>query len=103
MTEWIQAHLHQGGILGAIAVALYFLVKWFLKREIKRWDDKLSDHETRIRAMESGRVTHDDIDELRMSLMATITNSNTMLSKRMDDVRDDIARLTQFLLGGGRR
>lgn len=103
--DWINEHIQQGGILGAIAVGLFFLVKWFFKRELRRLEEvraaderRFADHETRLRIMEANRITQDHIDELRMSLMATITNAHTMLTKRMDDVRGDIATLTKFLL-----
>lgn len=97
--DWINDHLQEGGILGGIALLLFLAVKWFFKREFKRWEDRLADQETRIRAIEANRVTTAHIDELRMSFMATLTNSHSMLDKRMDDVREDIARLTQHLLG----
>lgn len=99
MTEWIQAHIQEGGILGAIAAALFFLVKWFIKQELRRLKEERADHETRLRALEANRVTPAHIDELRMSFMATLTNSHNMLDKRMDDVRSDIANLTKYLLG----
>lgn len=105
MSDWVQSHLQEGGILGAIALGLFVLVKWFAKRDMQRSENersserkRLDDHESRIRAMEANRVTHAHIDELRMSFMATITNAHSMLDKRMDDVRADIARLTAYLL-----
>lgn len=66
MNEWIQAHWPEGGL-----IALGFaLVKWLLGREIKRIEKRDSDHEERLRKLEEKRITQDDIDELRMSLMA---------------------------------
>lgn len=106
MNEWIQAHLQQGGFLGAIAIGLFYLVKLLFKREAKRWDEDretrrkgFEDHENRIRAMEANRVTRSDMDELRMSLMASINLVHTDLSRSMNAVQSDVRLLTDHLLG----
>jgi hypothetical protein len=46
------------------------IMTWLGKREVRRVDD----HDIRIRTLESNRVTHDDIDELRQSLTASMVN-----------------------------
>lgn len=55
---------HQGGLV-ATAIGLVLLVlQWLLKREIKRRDDTVDDHEERLRDIEADRATKSDISGL---------------------------------------
>lgn len=64
--------------------------------------ERLEDHEIRMRKIEDGRVTQATIDELRMSLMATVTNSHNMLDKMLDkrfeDVHESLSHLMQLIV-----
>jgi len=93
--EWINAHLPEGGFIAAGFV----LLKWLLGREIRRVDRNQEDHEERLRKLEESKITRSNLDELRMSLMATITGSHEMLQHRINDLRDGISTLTDHLLG----
>lgn len=110
MDDWFQSHIQQGGFLGILALCLYTLVRWLFKREVERWEKdreaekkRVDDHESRLRDVESDRVTKENFDELRESMMATYTNAHQMLERRIDetrkDIREDISWIKNFLIG----
>jgi hypothetical protein len=72
-------------LLGAWAT----LLTWLGTRAVGRLDD----HETRLRAVETDRVTHNDIDELRQSLTASIVNVGARAENNMRDMREDRASM----------
>lgn len=55
----------------------------------KRAADHVDDHEIRIRTLETNRVTHADIDELRQSLTASIVNACERLEKQGRETREE--------------
>lgn len=96
MNEWLQAHWPTGGLLAAG----FALIKWLLSREIKRMDTTKSDHEERLRKLEESRVTRPDMDELRMSLMASMHLVHSDLTRTLNAVQADVRVLTEHLLKG---
>lgn len=67
--------------IGAVLIAMFV---WLVKREIKRVDDTLHEHAGKIGELQLNRVTKDDMDELRASLTATVTNGFQLLDRRVD-------------------
>lgn len=94
MHEWIQAHLPEGGFIAAG----FMLLKWLLGREIKRMDQRAEDQEKRLRDIEHSRVTRADMDELRMSLMASMNLVHADLTRSMNSMQADVRLLTEHLL-----
>lgn len=58
------------------------LLTWLGRRETHRIDE----HDIRLRALESDRVTHDDIDELRQSFMASLLNLGERIETQARDM-----------------
>lgn len=59
---------HRTGIVAACVAAVLAVVQWLLKREIKRRDDAVDDHELRLRAIENDRATKTDISGIYQTL-----------------------------------
>ena len=76
------------------------LLKWLMRREIDHFDNAKSDHESRIRKLEETRVTHDDFDELRSSLMASMHLVHSDITQTMSAIQSDMRVLTAHLLKG---
>lgn len=83
---WLEQHIVEiliAGLLGLIA--------WNLRRFVATQDS----HGRRIVELETGRVSREDFDELRHSLMATATQNQMRTEERLD-------RIWQHLAGGTR-
>ena len=74
-------------------------VKWLVGREIDSKEDELADHEERLRRLEDSRVTRNDMDELRLSLMASIANMGERAEKisnqRHEENRETLSHVLQ--------
>lgn len=59
---------HSTGILATLVGLVIVVIQWLLKREIKRRDDAVADHELRLRVVESDRATKTDISGIYKTL-----------------------------------
>lgn len=62
---------HSTSLLATATAGVLLVLQWLLKREIKRRDEAVADHEVRLRDIESDFATKDDISGVyrRMDLM----------------------------------
>lgn len=79
MSSWFWNHLPEGVILGLLAIARYLGL-----RAINRIDNIADKHEERLRNLETNHITHDDFDELRSSMTASMTNMSNRLERSLD-------------------
>ncbi len=75
--NWLSQHL-----IEVLMATLLALIAWQLKRFISTQDS----HASRIGELEKDRVTRDHIDELRSSLMATISQNHERTESRLDRI-----------------
>ena len=69
-------------LVGSLIGSYLALLTWLGKRAVVRIDD----HEIRLRAVETDRVTHRDIDELRQSLTASVVHACNRIEENLNNV-----------------
>jgi hypothetical protein len=82
MAPWLAQHLVELLIAGLLGLAIY---------NLRRLVTEQDDHGKRITALETNRVTRDDFDELRSSLMATATQNHERVEQRLDRILERLA------------
>jgi hypothetical protein len=75
MSTWLSQHLVE-----LLIATLLAIIAWSIRRFVTIVDS----HEIRITALERDGVTRDQIDELRHSLMATMTQNHERTEQRLD-------------------
>lgn len=100
--EWVITNLPEG-----LIVFISALLAWLGKRVVKRLDTDieghgltLAKHAERFAQLETKRVTTDDIDELRGSMNATVTNAFEMLDRNIERRHAENIADRQHLLQG---
>ncbi len=86
MLDWLDQHGIEALIAGLLTV-----IAFGFRRFAAAQDKNTAD----IAELQKNRVTRDDFDELRSSLMATATQNHNRLEERLD-------RIWQHLSGGAR-
>lgn len=55
---------HRGGIWSSLVGFALLILQWMFRREIRRRDEAVADHEARLRIIENDRATKSDISGL---------------------------------------
>jgi hypothetical protein len=74
---WFESHVPE-----SLMAAFFAAVGWWVQRKIARADAL----EDRIQALERDKVTKADVEELRESMVASITNSFARVESRTDEI-----------------
>lgn len=83
MAPWLAQHLVELLIASLVGLAVY---------NLRRLVTSQDDHDRRIVALETDRITRDDFDELRHSLTATAANNQTRVEQRLDRIMERLAQ-----------
>jgi hypothetical protein len=84
--DWLLDHLPE-----SLATAFFSVLGWWMQRKLARADAL----EARVVALERDKVTKENIDELRESVVQQIANNQTRTEDRLE-------RIWQHLAGGER-
>lgn len=101
LREFLTQHWPEG-----LIAAMTGLLTFFGRREIKRNDDwhkkheaRYDDHEDRIDELEADRVTRDDFDELRHSMMASFENMANRFETKVDSMHGENRDMLKLIHG----
>lgn len=86
MWEFISEHWPKGVFVAAMGITT-----WFTRREIHRNDEDHKEIERRLNSLEEAErnhVTHEDFDELRTSMMASMVNMSDRMEKNLNRMHD---------------